>query len=65
MKCVVFVPGIMGSELRLKQTDKKVWPPSIIEASIAGYKRIEELMKPDLVATKPIVKVGHFSPVYR
>jgi pimeloyl-ACP methyl ester carboxylesterase len=65
MKCVVFVPGIMGSELRLKQSNKKVWPPSIIEASIGGYKRIEELMDPALEATKPIVKVGLFFPVYK
>jgi len=65
MKCVVFVPGIMGSELRLEQTDKKVWPPSILEASISGYDRIDELMNPHLKATRPIVKVGMFFPVYK
>lgn len=64
MKCVVFVPGIMGSELRLKQSNKKVWPPKIIE-TIGGYDRIDELMDPALEATKPIVKVGHFFAVYK
>jgi pimeloyl-ACP methyl ester carboxylesterase len=64
MKCVVFVPGIMGSVLRHKTSNKKVWPPSILE-TISGYGRINELMGADLVATKPIVTVGGFISVYR
>lgn len=65
MKYVVFVPGIMGSELRLRSTDEIVWPPTIVEASIGGYKRINKLMDPDLYASTPIVSVGGFVSVYR
>ncbi|MBE9550190.1 MAG: hypothetical protein IMF09_12365 [Proteobacteria bacterium] len=65
MKCVIFIPGIMGSELRLKNSNKKVWPPSIFELTIGGYGRINELMDPALVATRPIVAIGGFYSVYR
>jgi pimeloyl-ACP methyl ester carboxylesterase len=54
----------MGSELRNRRSNKKVWPPSIIEASVGGYDRIDELLDSALEATKPIVSVGHFFPVY-
>lgn len=48
---VVFLPGIMGSELRL--VDKRIWPGSV--GSLFGaYKQMDELLRPDLVAVDVI-----------
>ena len=55
MKCVVFVPGIMGS--RLEKDGVRVWPPSALEV-VFGYDRIEELLDPALEATAIIPKVS-------
>lgn len=61
MKCVVFVPGIMGSGLR--NADGSVWPPTAWEA-VFGYKRIAELSQPDLEVTGIIRNVSLVS-VYK
>lgn len=55
MKLLVVVPGIMGSELRLP--DEKVWPPKVREV-IFGYKRLDKLMRDDLVVGDIISRVG-------
>ncbi len=64
MKCVVFVPGIMGSELRQAETNKRVWPPSL-SALIAKSVNAEALLDEHLVATKPIESITPFYSVYR
>jgi len=64
MKCVVFVPGIMGSELRQADTNKRVWPPSL-SALVAKSVNAETLLDEDLVATRPIESVTPFYSVYR
>jgi len=61
MKVVVFVPGIMGSELRLD--GEKVWPPKLKEI-IFGYGRINELMSDALVPRAVIDNVS-VKPVYK
>ncbi len=48
MKVIVFVPGIMGSELLRPNGTDKVWPPTVLEATVTGYGRTEELIAPDL-----------------
>lgn len=62
MKCVVFVPGILGSEL-VDSGGDRVWPPNAGEV-IGGYNRIDELLADDLRATAVIRRVAVF-PVYR
>jgi len=64
MKCVVFLPGIMGSELRNSVSNKRVWPPKLTEI-IRKNIDVDELLSPDLIATKPIEDVVHFYSVYR
>lgn len=59
MKAVVFLPGIMGSEL-LDVQGERIWPPSV-GSVISGFKDIDALLDPDLRPTKPIEKVGFFS----
>ena len=61
MKCVVLVPGIMGSGLR--NDNGTVWPPTALEV-IFGYKRIDELSQPNLEVTGIIPKVSLVS-VYK
>ncbi len=62
MKCVVFAPGVLGSELE-NPAHKRVWPPRIGEIAF-GYDRIDELMADDLTAVSVINKISFF-PVYR
>ncbi len=54
-KCLVFLPGIMGSEL-VDSDNKQVWPPSGLDL-ITGYDDIDALLEPDLRATKSIRSV--------
>ncbi len=61
MKCVVLVPGIMGSGLR--NARGSVWPPTAREV-IFGYKRIKDLSDPDLEVTGIIRNVSLVS-VYK
>ncbi len=62
MKCVVFAPGVLGSELEDSDFER-VWPPKVAEIAF-GYDRIDELLKDDLRAVKVIEKIGFFA-VYR
>ena len=55
MKCVVLIPGIMGSSLR--NAEGSVWPPTVWEV-ITGYGRISDLLAPDLEVVGIIRKVG-------
>lgn len=55
-KSLVFLPGIMGSELRDPNGNKKVWPPKGLEL-ITGYRNVERLLNPNLIATKSIRNV--------
>ncbi len=48
MKAIVFVPGIMGSELLRPDGTDKVWPPTALEATVSGYHRTTDLIRPDL-----------------
>jgi pimeloyl-ACP methyl ester carboxylesterase len=52
---VVFLPGIMGSELRLG--GKRIWPGSV-GSLIGSYKQMEELLHPDL---EPVDVIRSFS----
>jgi pimeloyl-ACP methyl ester carboxylesterase len=52
---VVFLPGIMGSELRLG--GKRVWPGSV-GSLIGSYKQMEELLLPNL---EPVDIIRSFS----
>lgn len=54
-KAIVFVPGIMGTELKLGA--EVVWPPKVSE-TIFGYNRIADLQNPAVVATRVIAKVS-------
>jgi pimeloyl-ACP methyl ester carboxylesterase len=64
MKVVVFLPGIMGSELRSKASGKRVWPPTLLEI-ITKNANIDDLLEPTLEATRPISAVAGFYSVYR
>lgn len=55
---VILVPGIMGSELRLD--GDLIWPGSLASLKLP-YTKMTELMRPDLVATDVIRKVGIFA----
>ncbi len=46
MEVLVFVPGIMGSEL-VATDGETVWPPTPLEV-VGGYRRIDKLLRPDL-----------------
>lgn len=54
MQSIIFVPGILGSELLLNE--EKVWPPSLLEV-LTGYQRLESLMDPNVTAGNPISNV--------
>lgn len=56
--CVVVVPGIMGSELRLGA--EVVWPGSGFDTFVTRYDRLDELLREDLVATRLIERVWVF-----
>lgn len=64
MKALVFIPGIMGSELRRQADGKRVWPPSLIDI-ITKSANVDELLEPDLEVTQPISSVAGFYSVYR
>ncbi len=55
MTAIIFVPGILGSELLLD--GEKVWPPSFSEIMLTGYQRLASLMHPNVEAKDPISKV--------
>src|SRR4051812_14221512 len=46
VEIVLFLPGILGSKLEAPD-GTEVWPPTPLEV-LAGYKRIEELLRTDL-----------------
>ncbi|WP_292530703.1 hypothetical protein [Methylocystis sp.] len=46
MEALIFVPGIMGTELIASNGDK-LWPPTP-EETIFGYRRVNELLKEDV-----------------
>lgn len=54
---IVFLPGIMGSELRLG--DEVVWPPKAQE-TILGYKRLDKLTSDEVRVSGIIKKVACF-----
>lgn len=64
MKCVVFIPGIMGSELRDPSSGKRVWPPSVLQM-IRKSVNVDDLLAPNLEAIRPISSVAGFYSVYR
>lgn len=64
MKCVVFIPGIMGSELRSQSSGNQVWPPNLYRI-ITKSTDVDELLEPGLEATRPISTVAGFYSVYR
>lgn len=61
MRCVVFVPGIMGSILSTP-AGEEVWPPTPLEA-VTSYKRTDKLVRDDLKVGGIIRKVSCF-PFY-
>lgn len=58
MKCVVFVPGTMGSILTTPEGEE-VWPPTPMEATF-GYKRTSKLLQDDLVVGDVVRAVSCF-----
>jgi hypothetical protein len=56
--CVVVLPGIMGSVLKLR--DEVVWPGSALNAVLTTYGKMEELLDPDLVPSDLLRKVFVF-----
>lgn len=61
-EAVVFVPGIMGTQLNLPD-GSQVWPPTPLE-TVVGYNKIDELQRPDLVVG-PIISAVSCVKVYR
>ena len=60
MHTIVFIPGIMGSQLKLKQADgsfRHVWPPTPWE-TWNGYRRITELADPKVEVDGIILTVA-------
>jgi phospholipase A1 len=57
--CVVVVPGIMGSVLKLN--GQVIWPGSVLNAFITRYDEMNELLDPAAVAAGLIRKVFVFS----
>jgi phospholipase A1 len=58
MGSIIFLPGILGSQLFLN--GEEVWPPTPWEAKF-GYDRIDKLIDPNVTAGKPIEAVLCFS----
>lgn len=52
MEVLVFIPGIMGTALATPE-NVEVWPPTPLEG-VLGYKRVDQLIRPDLKPTKII-----------
>ena len=55
MKCLVFAPGIMGTQLD-DPLGNVVWPPTAWEY-LTGYGKVDELIRSDLVPSRIIYKV--------
>jgi phospholipase A1 len=62
MKCVVFVPGTMGSILSTPGGEE-VWPPTPVEV-LTGYKRKKKLLQDDLIVGDIVREVSCFD-VYK
>lgn len=62
MKCIVLVPGIMGSVLSTP-AGEKVWPPTPVEVAL-GYGRKQKLLQDDLVVGDIVREVSCFD-VYK
>lgn len=62
MKCVVLVPGIMGTRLSTPPGEE-VWPPTVSEV-VLGYKRKDKLLRADLVVGDIVREVSCFG-VYK
>jgi phospholipase A1 len=65
MDAAVLIPGIMATRLVLPGTEpgaqsEEVWPPTPLETQV-GYKRIDKLLDPRVVAGEMIDKVLCFS----
>lgn len=65
MDAAVLIPGIMGTKLVLPAANpgvepEEVWPPTPIETQ-TGYKRIDKLLDPRVIAGEMIDKVLCFS----
>jgi pimeloyl-ACP methyl ester carboxylesterase len=58
---VVFIPGIMGSELSLG--GEVIWPGPVTSL-IFAYKKMDQLLSPDLVATD-VIRSYSFSTQYQ
>jgi phospholipase A1 len=58
MGSIIFLPGILGSELFLN--GEEVWPPTPWEAKF-GYDRVDKLIDPNVKAGKPIEAVLCFN----
>lgn len=56
MKAVVFVPGVMGTEL-VDSKQQVLWPPAVKE-TVFGYKRVDQLLGDDVVARDIIENVS-------
>jgi pimeloyl-ACP methyl ester carboxylesterase len=63
MKTLVFVPGIMGSELRNQQTNQRVWPPTLTQI-VTKSLSAEALLDEHLAPIKPVSNIARFYPVY-
>ena len=59
MKCVVLVPGILGSELVDSNHRTTVWPPTVWEM-VRGYKRIGSLLANGLQPNGLIRKIAFY-----
>jgi phospholipase A1 len=62
MKCVMFVPGTMGSVLSTP-AGEEVWPPTPFEVA-TGYRRKQKLLQEDLVVGDIVREVSCFD-VYK
>ncbi len=62
-RCLVFLPGIMGSEL-VDVNNKQIWPPSGLDL-VTGYSHVQDLLNPHLKATKAIRSILFVHGVYK
>lgn len=62
MKCVLFVPGTMGSILSTP-AGEEIWPPTPVEVAL-GYKRKQKLLQDDLLVGDVVRGVSCFD-VYK
>ncbi|MCZ7447281.1 hypothetical protein O8B93_06735 [Agrobacterium rhizogenes] len=54
MGSIIFLPGILGSRLKLGK--EEIWPPTVGEV-LNGYERIDKLTDPAVIAGSPIDSV--------